>query len=76
MTEETRDAARSGPRGIVTSIVVSLFAGWLLLIGITFAIQNYSGAASASVPAAEVFIQALGNTAAKLLLLVVIGGTR
>jgi amino acid permease (GABA permease) len=73
MTEETRDAARSGPRGIVTSIVVSLFAGWLLLIGITFAIQNYSGAASASVPAAEVFIQALGNTGAKLLLLVVIG---
>jgi amino acid permease (GABA permease) len=73
MTEETRDAARSGPRGIVTSIVVSLFAGWLLLIGITFAIQNYSGAASASVPAAQVFIQALGNTGAKFLLLVVIG---
>src|SRR5271166_551336 len=73
MTEETRSAARSGPRGIVMSIVVSLFAGWLLLIGITFAIQNYSGAASASVPAAQVFIQALGNTGAKLLLLVVIG---
>src|SRR5579863_6421726 len=73
MTEETHDAARSGPRGIVTSIVVSLFAGWLLLIGITFAIQNYSGAASASVPAAQVFIQALGNTGAKLLLLVAIG---
>ena len=25
------------------SIVVSLFAGWVLLIGITFAIQNYAG---------------------------------
>jgi len=73
MTEETRDAARSGPRGIVMSIVVSLFAGWLLLIGITFAIQNYSGAASAAVPAAQVFINALGNTGAKLLLLVAIG---
>ena len=73
MTEETRSAARSGPRGIVMSIVVSLFAGWLLLIGITFAIQNYAGAASASVPAAQVFIQALGDTGAKLLLLVVIG---
>ena len=43
MTEETRDAATAGPRGIVTSIIVSLFAGWLLLIGITFAIQNYGG---------------------------------
>ncbi len=27
MTEETHDAPRSGPRGIVMSIVVSLFAG-------------------------------------------------
>ena len=73
MTEETHTAARSGPRGIVMSIVVSLFAGWLLLIGITFAIQNYAGAATAAVPAAEVFIQAVGNTTAKFLLLVVIG---
>ena len=40
MTEETHSAARSGPRGIVMSIVVSLFAGWVLLIGITFAIQK------------------------------------
>jgi len=73
MTEETRDAARSGPRGIVTSIVVSLFAGWLLLIGITFAIQHYSTEAGSAVPAAQVFIDALGATGGKLLLLVAIG---
>ena len=42
MTEETSDAAIAGPRGIVTSILVSLVAGWVLLIGITFAIQNYA----------------------------------
>ncbi len=40
MTEETHNAARSGPRGIVMSILVSLIAGWVLLIGITFAIQK------------------------------------
>ena len=40
MTEETHNAARSGPRGIVMSILVSLIAGWILLIGITFAIQK------------------------------------
>jgi len=40
MTEETRGADRSGPRGIVMSILVSLIAGWVLLIGITFAIQE------------------------------------
>jgi amino acid permease (GABA permease) len=73
MTEETRDAATAGPRGIVTSIVVSLFAGWLLLIGITFAITKYSGEASSPVPAAQVFIDALGATGGKLLLLIAIG---
>jgi len=73
MTEETRDAARSGPRGIIMSIVVSLFAGWLLLIGITFAIQHYSTEAATAVPPAQIFIDALGNTGAKLLLLVVVG---
>jgi amino acid permease (GABA permease) len=72
MTEETRDAARSGPRGIVTSILVSLGAGWVLLIGVTFAIQHYASEASAAVPAAQVFVDAVGNTGGKLLLVVVV----
>ena len=72
MTEETRDAAVAGPRGIVTSIVVSLLAGWVLLIGITFAIQDYSGEVGATVPPAQIFIDAIGGTGAKLLLLIVI----
>jgi amino acid transporter len=75
MTEETRGADRSGPRGIVMSILVSLFAGWVLLIGITFAIQevHYQTYLGALVPPAEVFAIAIGDTGAKLLLLVIIG---
>jgi amino acid permease (GABA permease) len=75
MTEETHDAARSGPRGIVMSIVVSLVAGWVLLIGVTFAIQSYEGAVGSStgVPPAQIFIDAVGSTGGKLLLLIVIG---
>jgi len=73
MTEETHDAARSGPRGIVMSIVVSLVAGWVLLIGLTFAIQNYQVASEAAVPPAQIFIDAIGSTGGKLLLLVAIG---
>jgi amino acid permease (GABA permease) len=76
MTEETRDPQRSGPRGIVMSIVVSLFAGWVLLIGVTFAIQNYSqdlAAKVTGVPPAEIFYHAVGLTGAKLLLLIVVG---
>ena len=75
MTEETHNAARSGPRGIVMSIIVSLFAGWILLIGITFAIQNYTAEAGSptGVPPAQIFIDAVGATGGKLLLLIAIG---
>jgi amino acid permease (GABA permease) len=72
MTEETHNAARSGPRGIVMSIIVSLFAGWILLIGVTFAIQNYAGEVGATVAPAQIFVDALGGAGGKLLLLIVI----
>jgi amino acid permease (GABA permease) len=75
MTEETKNAARSGPQGIVMSIVVSLFAGWILLIGVTFAIQHYAAevASPTGVPPAQIFIDAVGATGGKLLLLIAIG---
>ena len=75
MTEETLDAARSGPRGIVMSIVVSLIAGWVLLIAITFAIQNYAAevASPTGVPPAQIFLDAAGPATGKFLLLIAIG---
>jgi amino acid permease (GABA permease) len=72
MTEETRSAATAGPRGIVISILVSLVAGWVLLIGVTFAIQSYAPESGATVPPAQIFVDALGATGGKLLLLVVV----
>ncbi len=75
MTEETHSAATAGPRGIVSSIIVSLFAGWVLLIGITFAIQHYEPErlSPTGVPPAQIFIDAVGTTGGKLLLLIAIG---
>ena len=75
MTEETKNAAVAGPKGIITSILVSLAAGWVLLIGITFAITKYDGAVTSGtgVPPVQIFIDAIGTTGAKLLLLIVIG---
>jgi amino acid permease (GABA permease) len=75
MTEETLDAARSGPRGIVMSIIVSLIAGWILLIGVTFAIQHYEPerTSATGVPPAQIFVDAAGSTLGKLLLLIAIG---
>ncbi|MFD9961180.1 amino acid permease [Amycolatopsis sp. NPDC058986] len=75
MTEETKNAAKAGPRGIVTSIIVSLVAGWILLIGLTFAIQDYDGAVGSAtgVPPAQIFIDATGAVTGKFLLLICIG---
>ena len=73
MTEETKNAATAGPRGIVLSIVVSLVAGWILLIGVTSAIQNYGAESTAVVPAAQIFIDAAGKGLGQFLLLIAIG---
>jgi amino acid permease (GABA permease) len=75
MTEETHSAARSGPRGIVMSILVSVIAGWVLLIGVTFAIQpaHYADYTGALVPPAQIWDVAIGGLGAKLLLLIAIG---
>jgi amino acid transporter len=75
MTEETHDAATAGPRGIVMSILVSLVAGWVLLIGVTYAIQDYDGevGTATAVPPAQIFIDAVGDAGGKLLLLIAIG---
>ncbi len=80
MTEETHKAATAGPRGIIMSIVISLIAGWVLLIGMTFAIQGtiggklYLGEAASGVAApAQIWQDAIGVTGAKFLLLIAIG---
>jgi amino acid permease (GABA permease) len=75
MTEETKGAARSGPRGILNSILVSLVAGWVLLIGLTFAIQNYQGTLSSAtgIAPAQIFIDAAGQKTGEFLLLIAIG---
>ncbi len=74
MTEETNNSRTAPSWGIVMSIVVSLIFGWILLIGLTSAIQpgTYSLAASAAVPPAQIFLNAIGHTGAELLMAIVI----
>ena len=75
MSEETTHAAVSAPKGIVRSIAFSWIAGLVLILALTFAMSpgNYANEASASEPAAQIFVDALGLTTAKILLLVVCG---
>lgn len=74
MIEETKDAAKAGPRGIVMSILVSLVAGWILLIGVTFAIQDYDAELNSAtgVPPAQIFIDAAGDALGTVLLVIVV----
>jgi len=57
------------------SILISLIAGWVLLIGITFAIQraNYANEAATLAAPGQIWLDSIGRTGAELLLLVVIG---
>ncbi|KAM5567812.1 amino-acid permease BAT1 [Rosa sericea] len=40
MTEETKSADINGPKGIISSIGVSIIVGWGYILGITFAVTN------------------------------------
>jgi amino acid transporter len=72
MTEETHNAAIAGPRGIVMSVLVSVIAGWILLIGVTSAIQDYGKEVATVVPPAAIFIDAAGNNLGLVLLFIVV----
>jgi amino acid transporter len=74
LSEETSNASVSAARGIVRSIWVSWIAGFALLTGLTFAIQDYAGTQNSAtgVPPAQILLDALGTNGATALLLVVI----
>ena len=72
VAEETHDAARAAPRGIVMSVVVSVVAGFLLLFAITWSIQDYEGARTTELglPPAQIFIDAVGHDLGVFLLFI------
>ena len=85
VTEETIQANISGSKGIVNSIWISMVAGFILLVGVSYAIPHvfpvtiggveytaYADVAANSVPWAVIFEYATGRTVGLLLILVVI----
>ncbi|MDX3523349.1 amino acid permease [Streptomyces scabiei] len=74
LSEETRHAQISAPRGIVRAITVSWIAGFVLLAGLLFSIQDYEAtqASATGVPPAQIWLDVLGLFGAKVLLLIVI----
>jgi amino acid transporter len=77
MTEETHDAARSGPRGIVMSILISVVVGFLLVVALCWALPGPVGskaydavAAGGSTAAAQIMLASLGRHTAEFCILI------
>jgi amino acid transporter len=74
MSEETENASRSAARGVIMSIVVSAVFGYILALGVTFAIQDFASTTGAGGFAVkQVFLDSLGPTTAKIMLAITVG---
>ena len=82
MSEETHDASKSAPRGIVFSVVVSVIFGFILLVAMNYGIDprtdangatGYDRALAALVPPAQIWIDGVGRTFGLTILAIVIG---
>jgi amino acid permease (GABA permease) len=72
VAEETHDASRAAPRGIVLSVVVSVIAGFFLLTAITWSIQDYAAEQTTALglPPAQIFIDATSKGLGTFLLFI------
>jgi amino acid transporter len=83
MTEETERADVAGPRGVYRSVVISVIFGYILLLGVWYAMQGqvgYDAAAEFQVDAtgniaapAQIFLDATSKGLATFMLLIVVG---
>ena len=76
MSEETHNADIAAPRGIVSSIIISLIAGWILILAITFVIPTnptvYAKTAADTAAPVAIWTAALSRVGAELLLLIAV----
>jgi amino acid transporter len=72
VSEETHGAGDSAPKGVWRSVAYSAAIGWILLLALTFAVQQkHIGTISgAGFPALAILTTALSSTAAKTVILI------
>lgn len=61
VSEETLDASRNAPRGIILAVGASAIAGWVMLLAVTLAIQNVPEQAAAANPFISVLHTSMGS---------------
>jgi amino acid transporter len=73
MSEETQGASRAAARGVIMSIVVSAVFGYILALGVTFAIQDlHTTAAAGGFAVKQVFLDSLGTHTAEVMLFITV----
>jgi amino acid transporter len=73
MSEETHNASRGAALGIIYSVVVSVIAGFILLVAVTFAIPDTKGALAAGANVVTyVWETSMGRTWAEFLLFIIV----
>ncbi|MGE3288914.1 MAG: amino acid permease [Pseudonocardia sp.] len=73
MSEETRHASRAAAVGMVMSVVMSVFFGFILLVAITFAVPDVQGTADAGANAVVyIWAESMNDAWAEFLLLVAV----
>ncbi len=72
VSEETHGADDSAPKGVWRSVFYSAVIGWVLLLALTFAVQqkDIKTISSAGFPALSILSSALSSSAAKLVILI------
>ena len=72
VSEETHGASMSAARGVWRSVAYSAVIGWILLLALTFAVQQnaISKISVAGFPALAIITTALGSAAAKAVILI------
>jgi amino acid transporter len=62
LSEETRDAARNAPVGVITSVAVSALFGFFLLLCLLFSIQNFQRTINSKYgqPVVQIFVDVFG----------------
>jgi amino acid permease (GABA permease) len=76
LSEETHNADLAAPRGLVSSIVISLIAGWILILAITSVIPTnpatYAVVAADTAAPVAIWTNALSRVGAELLLIIAV----
>lgn len=72
MSEETHNAARSAPIGVLTSIGVSAVFGFFYIVCLLFSIQDFDRTIGATQPVLQIFIDVFGDDGAIALMTLII----